>query len=380
MLSGPDGPGSAELYNGEKVACKSVTCYPLTPATIRELGSVPDGILPNDDELAHMGDPICDQFYVQSTGDSIVAVLADGCNWGAGPRKAAKTAALALGSFIKMYLGRCTNLAQFSEALILGMEYAAQKVAGGCDRIKPATTTVAGGTVLDISPAGFREKYAWVGVSVGDCKVFHYSARTRIIKDITENSRFDATDASDPGGRIGPYLANGRPDFRNLRICYRRCEKGDLIILATDGVHDNLDPQTLGESPRDWGLQYDSWDDANEKDPKGTQAAKSQFMLDRLKKVISQQQQEDGQGEEGEKEKEKEREREKDREMPSPLGVVRSLVENAVRTTQSSRKWMNEHPKEKLPSDYVKFPGKLDHVTCVCIRVSSSYPLVESLK
>lgn len=357
VLSGPDGPGSAELHNGEKVACKSVTCYPLTPATIRELGSVPDGILPNDDELAHMGDPICDQFYVQSTGENIVAVLADGCNWGSGPRKAAKTAAIALGSFIKMYLGRCTNLAQFSEALILGMEYAAQKVAGGCDKIKPATTTVAGGTILDISPAGFREKYAWVGVSVGDCKVFHYSARTRIVSDITKNSRFDVNDPSDPGGRIGPYLENGKPDFRNLRICYRRCEKGDLIILATDGVHDNLDPQTLGESPRDWGLKYDTWDSANDKDPKATQLAKSQFMLTMLKRVIS--------------------DKEDDKAMPAPIDVVRKLVDNAVKTTQSSRKWMNEHPKEKLPSDYVKFPGKLDHVTCVCVRVSGSYPSVE---
>lgn len=320
-----------------------------------------------------MGDPICDQFYVQSTGDNIVAVLADGCNWGSGPRKAAKTAAIALGSFIKMYLGRCTNLSQFSEALILGMEYAAQKVAGGCDRIKPATTTVAGGTVLDISPAGFREKYAWVGVSVGDCKVFHYSARTRIVTDITKNSRFDVNDPSDPGGRIGPYLENGKPDFRNLRICYRRCEKGDLIILATDGVHDNLDPQTLGEEPRNWGLKYDTWDEANEKDPKGTQNAKSQFMVNKLKKVISGSNEINDDNDDGGNEDSENDENEDGDEMPSPLNVVKSLVDNAVKITQSSRKWMNEHPKDKLPSDYVKYPGKLDHVTCVCIRVSSSY-------
>lgn len=37
-----------------------------------------------------------------------------------------------------------------------------------------------------------------------------------------------------------------------------------------------------------------------------------------------------------------------------------------------SRKFMEQNPNAALPSDYSKYPGKMDHATCVCIRVGSS--------
>jgi len=30
---------------------------------------------------------------------------------------------------------------------------------------------------------------------------------------------------------------------------------------------------------------------------------------------------------------------------------------------------MVNQPGKRLPSDYVEYPGKMDHTTCVCIRV-----------
>lgn len=30
---------------------------------------------------------------------------------------------------------------------------------------------------------------------------------------------------------------------------------------------------------------------------------------------------------------------------------------------------MEKNPTKKLPSDYTAFPGKLDHASCVCLRV-----------
>ncbi len=51
---------------------------------------------------------------------------------------------------------------------------------------------------------------------------------------------------SDPGGRLGPYLDAGAPDVRNLRVFFELCREGDTVLLMTDGIHDNLDPKSLG--------------------------------------------------------------------------------------------------------------------------------------
>ncbi len=53
-----------------------------------------------------------------------------------------------------------------------------------------------------------------------------------------------------------------------------------------------------------------------------------------------------------------------------------SLIENCFRTTLGCREWMELHPKEKQPSDYKKFPGKLDHCTCVSMTVGIKPPAV----
>lgn len=39
----------------------------------------------------------------------------------------------------------------------------------------------------------------------------------------------------------------GEPDLRNFRSYFCFCEKGDSIIVCSDGVHDNLDPLSLGK-------------------------------------------------------------------------------------------------------------------------------------
>jgi hypothetical protein len=42
--------------------------------------------------------------------------------------------------------------------------------------------------------------------------------------------------------------AAGHPDLRNLALFHITVREDDLLILLTDGVHDNLDPQQLGTS------------------------------------------------------------------------------------------------------------------------------------
>jgi hypothetical protein len=43
-------------------------------------------------------------------------------------------------------------------------------------------------------------------------------------------------------------------DFLNDPFSVVELSEGDLVFLVSDGVHDNLDPQTLGKKPNDCGL------------------------------------------------------------------------------------------------------------------------------
>ena len=39
------------------------------------------------------------------------------------------------------------------------------------------------------------------------------------------------------------------PDLRNFRVHIARCCEGDMLLLVSDGVHDNLDPELRGSLP-----------------------------------------------------------------------------------------------------------------------------------
>jgi hypothetical protein len=49
------------------------------------------------------------------------------------------------------------------------------------------------------------------------------------------------------GGRIGPYIekpgAATSADLRNLSVHAVRCDEHDVLLLMSDGVADNLDPE-----------------------------------------------------------------------------------------------------------------------------------------
>lgn len=53
----------------------------------------------------------------------------------------------------------------------------------------------------------------------------------------------------------------------------------------------------------------------------------------------------------------------------TPAFIVEHLINYCWNITEPSRQWMEQNIGKKLPSDYITFPGKLDHTTCVAIRV-----------
>jgi hypothetical protein len=53
----------------------------------------------------------------------------------------------------------------------------------------------------------------------------------------------------------------------------------------------------------------------------------------------------------------------------SPSMFTRKLIRHCINITRSSREFMENHPDKKLPPDYKRYPGKLDHSTCVAFKV-----------
>jgi len=189
--------------------------------------------------------------------------------------------------------------------------------------------------------------------SVGDCKAFHWDSKTRQVTDITEGNRSNLTDASDPGGRLGPYLEEGSPDLRNLDLYLHRCNDGDIIFCVSDGVHDNYDPQQLGKSPRDFGIPSDTWQHAEKTLPLQAEEAKTHFRLQMMEEqfisLLNEQ----------------------ERAQLLPTDVVNTLLTHCWNVTSASREFMESNPTKKLPADYNLYPGKQDHATCIAVHVGS---------
>ena len=47
------------------------------------------------------------------------------------------------------------------------------------------------------------------------------------------------------------------------------------------------------------------------------------------------------------------------------------MQDHSLSITANGRAWLEENDNKRLPLDYEKYPGKMDHATCVCFRASS---------
>ena len=189
-----------------------------------------------------------------------------------------------------------------------------------------------------------KKKWTFIFGNVGDCKVFLYSWKTRSVNDMTFTNRDQSFDASDCGGRLGPYKKGGLPDVRNFVVSYFTVRTNDIIIVMSDGVHDNLDPHYLGKTPRDLHINQDNWDDV---EPFVANKAKTEFREKKLLEII-------------------------ESTSRSPEDICNSLSEYSKNITEAGRKFMEENPSLELPEEYKKYPGKMDHTTCICVKVD--YP------
>ncbi|EGG25356.1 protein phosphatase 2C-related protein [Cavenderia fasciculata] len=294
--------------------------------------------------LGRDGDPIADRYNCVIFENRLIACLADGCNWGARPKEAAMKASEAFLDYMVAKNDQITDVKEAGKILFGAFEQAHISIMKGKDEYWEAgTTTLLGGVLCQINKGQDKWSPEWefVLASVGDCKAYVLSGGE--VCDITEGNRM-SLDPKDCGGRLGPHLEEGKPDLRNLNIFCASVNTGDLIILTTDGIYDNLDPLHLGKTPQDmskvFNLTGSKWADV---DLTKAFQAKTAFTTSFLESILT--------------------------DLDEPSKIANRLIQHCWNTTESSRDFLENNPGKRLPQDYNKYPGKMDHTTCICFRV-----------
>ena len=356
----------------EKIMPKSV--HPFVPPMVSQFLTTPD-VHESPQELAHIvygkrasnyplrpdgtreGDPNCDAFSFSLTADGCtLACLTDGCGWGTASSAASTYVAKNVAQIVLSHSKQPINASTrgLGWLLLYAMTRVHVDLADRCDSGLGTTTALAGITVklsdaLQYAPGTFLrelfpdERWYFISVSVGDCKAFLYSRTSRQVTDITQGNRLNLSDPCDPGGRIGLSDANALPDLRNLSLYSTPCVEGDIIVLLTDGIHDNFDPEFLGLPPSDFDMPVDSWSLV---DQEIGQFTKQSFMEKIIAATINK------------------------CEVISPKTIVQALIDHSHVVSSRSRAFL-ENSKGRLPPDHRLYPGKMDHSTCVAFLVGS---------
>jgi len=218
------------------------------------------------------------------------------------------------------------------------------------------TSTLCGGLLLPIVSENNNIdttdiQWCFLSVNLGDCKAYIISPSSRKLVEITTGVRtMGALSARDCGGRLGPQLSHGAPDLRNLEVRYSNCVKGDFILLMTDGVHDNFDPEFLGYLVSEINPEINSsWEDLA---PAVSNTIRAEFTYKKLCEIIF-----------------------SDNILTSET-IIEKLLHYSFDITKCGRETMERTGGIKLPNDYKSFPGKMDHATCVCLEVGI-YPTLK---
>eukprot|EP00028_Trichosphaerium_sp_Am-I-7-wt_P006291 CAMPEP_0168520060 /NCGR_PEP_ID=MMETSP0405-20121227/7721_1 /TAXON_ID=498012 /ORGANISM="Trichosphaerium sp, Strain Am-I-7 wt" /LENGTH=394 /DNA_ID=CAMNT_0008540787 /DNA_START=37 /DNA_END=1221 /DNA_ORIENTATION=- len=307
------------------------------------------------DNASREGDPMCDSYRIHTHKNGILFCVTDGCNWGERPKEAANRAKNAFVVYLSGKMGEVKTIKEIGDVLISALHHANHAIV--FDKNDPwmaGTTTLLGGVVVQIDNKHYPTDPSWAFVccTIGDCKAFVFKDKEKEVVDITAGNRIDVTDARDPGGRIGPYINDGEPDLRNLALICAPVAEKDIVFVVSDGVHDNLDPQTLGKSPAEANIKGITagvaWDSL---DRDMVSHAKMLYECKLLQALIG-----------------------ADETFISPRQISKKLMDHCRLTTSSSREFMEQNPNLPLASDYAKYPGKMDHTTCAAFRIGCHDP------
>lgn len=339
-------------------------------------------------------EPIADSvaFDTKKNPNFQVLVVADGCSTGMYPARASRVASKHFAKKLQTLEGaieisydiapdlKCRNLlskdAKVTRFSVNGNEIAqvlreflvqthneifeAESDTGAC-----GLTTLLGGVVF----ADEKNQKHFVCASVGDCRAFLRRNFTQEVYDLTFASVLAKQRPTDPGGCLGNVLDEVQPDMRNFGVYHAFIKPQDTLILCSDGLYDNLDPEFIGKRVMD-GLPTDGWFEYNGLLPKSGFWERTKFLFttwhtwkeaveyfgrDRIADVKSD-------------------------HITSGLKLITedtlnaeeravNLMEHVIELTTPLRKRVAENPNSDLPENHEAYPGKLDHVAILAYTV-----------
>ena len=194
-----------------------------------------------------IGDPIADVYGSVVRGNNTILAIADGCGWGKKPRLAARCA---VRTAIEYTL---SNTAVFnknpSSKTLLNILMSAMEASHECILKHSATLTT-----ISIAAVCETVQGTW-GVftaCLGDSRAFIYSPEHQILMEASAGSHPSdgIRQTRNSGGALGPAIGS-LPDFENLSFSFIPVSAGDIVVLMTDGVADNLVPKTIEHVRKD---------------------------------------------------------------------------------------------------------------------------------
>ncbi|PRP88933.1 hypothetical protein PROFUN_00401 [Planoprotostelium fungivorum] len=345
------GAGNDESeHSCEDSACgQTISTYPIV--------RTPDPQNPDKMIEDNQGLPIADKFSVYVYENRVIPCVADGCGGRDPPREAATRASRMFTAFISRYQHQIRHVTDAADIVLQALHAAHESIMyeKNPDLETIGQTTITGGIVLEVDQESDengeeRERvrlsgtargsapFIFVCGTIGDCKAFRICGKTKKCTEITKGNR-GSMNVRDPGGSIGSDI----PDLRNLVIHTVLCDEGDLIVLLSDGVHDNLTPKSAGLHPSDVNIQAldDDWQNV------ASDEFISSYMEQKLMSIV-------------------------DPTHDRPLdvnGCTRGLVEFSRDLTRELSELYGRPGRFDPKYDWRRYPGKVDHTTCLTFRV-----------
>jgi len=144
---------------------------------------------------------------------------------------------------------------------------------------------------------------------------------------------------NDPGGRIGFIKRPSRAiDMRNSVIFHQLMKWNDLVMVCSDGIHDNLEPKTRGYLPVEVDAQLGDikWFKLK---PQRIEEINKEYSSRFISEVVS--------------------------HSVSVHQLHKMMMDAVVGVLRDKKEFMQKNPDESVPD---VFSGKLDHATLLITR------------
>ncbi|KAL5487140.1 hypothetical protein EMCRGX_G019707 [Ephydatia muelleri] len=303
------------------------------------------------DKEKHHGDPIADVFAIVARPSSAILALADGCNWGQKPLKAARCAVKGCIEFLNKALFDDETMPRDTQAL-----GNAHPVAVTCEMEAPI----------------HNKSWALCVVSVGDSPCLVWKHKREVVEEVTSVvEEGKERDLRDCGGCLGANVGT-QPDLSNLMCYFVPVARNDVVFLTSDGVFDNFDPVILLQGTTECERQKKSGEnvailgDLPVLSRRQREEGQLQMIAELLRKIKS----------------------ENSDQMLDARTITSGLIDYVKGVTNGKRSYLESgcadvdssnlsaHAKSKKKAEMLStLPGKLDHASIVAYKIGG--PLLD---